>query len=257
MKTKIDLAQDYTATIMPDDYAENPFEAWDCQAPVAIFNLNALRVEDYGTGPDLQTLFDLLPSALFETPEGIAQVMDACQVTSAELAELLEEWGTSEAQAPDYQEAIRELLPEPPRCWGDAVQYFDAMEATARLAGLACHLTQSNGYSQGDCALVFSCALPEFLETSGIRPEHAAEVCEAACKLWGAWAWGDVYRVSNIYREDGTEVEDAHCGGYYGDDHAKSGLRDYCEEIVKFDLGERVKESARAHEAACRDIVTA
>lgn len=256
MNQTIDLAKGYTATVTPDYHAENPFEAWDCQAPVAIFNLSARRMEDYGTGPDLIGLYRLLPPALFETPEGIAQVMDACKVDKEELVELLEEWGTSEAQAPDYEDAIGELLMAPPYHWGEAVEYFDAMDATARLAGLACHLAQSNGYSQGDCALVFSCATPEFLETSGVLAEHAAEVCKGACDLWGAWAWGDVYHVSNICREDGTEVEDAHCGGYYGDDHAKSGLRDYCEEIVKFDLGERERERERAHEAACRGIVT-
>jgi hypothetical protein len=144
-----------------------------------------------------------------------------------------------------------------PSDWREWVDYFDTMQAVAAVAGIPYHLTRSNGYSQGDSALVFVAALPAWVEKVGAPADTLAEQCKDAADLWSAWAWGDVYGVADILRPDGTEALEGACWGFYGTDHKQSGLLDHCREAVKHDMAAQEREAARAHDAACRDIVTA
>jgi hypothetical protein len=156
-----------------------------------------------------------------------------------------------------FQNAIRELVTFlSPSGWSEWIEYFDAMEALAAVAGIPCHLTQSNGYSQGDSALVFTAALPSWVEEAGTAPEYQEAACKGAAKLWAAWAWGDVFGVARIISPDGDEVEDASCWGFYGD-HETSGLLDHCREVIELHRWEVEQEAAESHSAACRDIITA
>lgn len=252
------LPNGYTAEIHTDESPENPFKDWDCEPPIAVLNWERYhaKIENYGGDElNLPALLARIPAPLWESREGKRAILAALPFDMADLRDTMRDgWGGKL----DFSDAIHELADTlTPESWGEWNEYFDTMQAVAALAGIPCHLTQSNGYSQGDSALVFVAALPAWVEKVGARAEGLAEQCKAAADLWSAWAWGDVYGVAEILRPDGTEAPDGACWGYYGTDHEQSGLMDHCREAVKHDMAETEKEAARAFEAACRDIETA
>jgi hypothetical protein len=262
----IDLPNGYTAHIARDECAENPFEVWDCGPSITVFYDRSLAT--YGEEVDAVTLFDLIPAAQFQTCKGRREVLDALpDVTRRDYADALRGSYHSAAMADRSKEALRELLPERPQGWRSAGNYFDCMESLASLAGIPCFYGQSNGYCQGDSSLVFVTLTPAWREKVGnITTEHDAGNLQGAFDLYSAWAWGDVYGVASIHRpatldDDGDEVEgeeidDGSCWGFYGSNHDKSGLMEHCKSMVAYDLQWLAKESAAAHDAACRDVAT-
>jgi hypothetical protein len=254
----IELPNGYKAEIHTDEDAQNPFKEWDCEPPIAVLNWERYhaKLDNYGGDElNLSTLLALIPAPLWESREGKREILAALPFGMADLRDTMRDgWGGRL----DFSDAIHELTGTlTPSGWGEWVEYFDAMEAVAAVAGIPCHLTQSNGYSQGDSALVFVAALPAWVEKVGAPADTLAEQCKAAADLWSAWAWGDVYGVADILRPDGTEAPEGACWGFYGTDYKQSGLLEHCHEAVKHDMAEQEREAAEAQDAACRDIETA
>ena len=53
-------------------------------------------------------------------------------------------------------------------------------------------------------------------------------------ELFDCWVWGGVYYVESIKNPDGEDVgESVSVGEFYGGDHEKSGLVEYCLELCK------------------------
>ena len=251
----LNLAHGYKAEIHTDEDAQNPFKDWDCEPPIAVLNWERYhaKLENYkGDDLDLPALLSLIPADKWTSRAGKREILAALPFPMEELKEAIRNAG-------NFKDAITEELAYDlrPDDWSEWVEYFDAMRAIAAVAGIPCHLTQSNGHSQGDSALVFVAALPAWVEKVGAPAEGLAEQCENAADLWSAWAWGDVYGVADILRPDGTEAPEGACWGFYGADHKQSGLMDHCHEAVKHDMAAQEREAARAHDAACRDIETA
>lgn len=249
----IQLPHGYTAEICTDADAENPFEAWECEPPIAVLNWQRFgaRLENYG-GPELtlQTLLALVPDSTWESRQGKRKLRDALPFELADvLAEMIE--------TRSFRGALENLVDGlSPSGWREWVEYFDSMHRLAFVLGIPCHYTQSNGYSQGDSALVFVAALPSWVEKSGVEPKNQEAACKSAANLWSAWAWGDVFGVDAIRNVEGKEIDGVSCWGFYGTDHESSGLLDHCRDVVREDMRERARESAAAFEAACRDIST-
>ena len=236
----IQLPHGYTAEIYPDNSPENPFEAWDCEAPIAVLNWQRYhaKFENYkGAELNLSILLDHIPAEKWETREGKREILHALPFPMSDIRDEMLNMG-------NFRDAMSELVYDlKPYGWSEWIEYFDTMESLAAVAGIPCHLTQSNGYSQGDSALVFTAALPAWVERAGTAPEYQHQACKHAADLWSAWAWGDVWGVARIVSPDGYEVEDASCWGFYGD-HETSGLLDHCLEIVKIHRWETEQEAA-------------
>jgi hypothetical protein len=251
----IDLPHGYTAEIHIDEIPQNPFEDWDCEPPIATFTERRI---DYPKGQDaldIPAILAHIPASMWESREGKRAIMAALPFDMADLRDTMRDgWGGKLT----FEDAIRELVDTlTPDGWREAEEYFDAMKALCKLAGIACYSGTSNGYSQGNSALVFVAALPAWVEKVGAPAEHHAEQCKHAADLWSAWAWGDVYGVAEILRPDGTEAPHGSCWGFYGTDHEQSGLLEHCQNAVDCDIAAREREAARAFDAACRDIETA
>ncbi len=261
----IDLPHGYKAEIAIDESPENPFWAFDCDPPIAVyydrhFGHPCGRKEDSIT---LADLFDLLPESRFRSRAGRGAIADAAGVDLGEVE--TPEKGNRTPEA--WRWAIREALPETPGYYSSVSDYFDCMEAVAGLAGVPCYRGESRGYSQGDWAAVFVAATPAWAKEVGAPKESLARQCKGTFDLYTAWAWGDVYGVSEIIRPNGEEMADGSCWGFYGSDHEASGLMEHCRSIVEFDRKERAekarsrreylkRERREARDAACRDIAT-
>jgi len=73
------------------------------------------------------------------------------------------------------------------------------------------------------------------------RRSEARKRLESDAKLWGAWAWGDVYGFV-IESADGAELPGDcldSCFGFYGDDFAWSGLAEAAAESLSYIRKER------------------
>jgi hypothetical protein len=250
----LNLPHGYTATIATDDCPMNPFVEWDCEPPIAVFNLDRHRgnINNYkGDELNLETLLDCIPAETWQSRQGKRKILAALPFELSEIADVMK------YQRQNFRDSVWEIVREnSPSHWREACEYFDSMESIAAVAGIPCYNGQSNGYSQGHCALVFVAATPEWCERVGAPLETAATSCKAGFDLWAAWAWGDVFGVAEITRPDGEETGES-CWGFYGQDHEQSGLLDFCRETVESDIAYLARESAAAHDAACRDIETA
>jgi hypothetical protein len=118
-------------------------------------------------------------------------------------------------------------------------------EALLTWGGIACHQTQSTGYCQGDSTLLLAIATPEWIAKVGAPADSLQGQLEGACDLYGAWAWGDVYGVSEIRApgededdDNGEEIEGASCWGFYGRDHEKSGLMEHSRSVIDYRINE-------------------
>jgi hypothetical protein len=92
----------------------------------------------------------------------------------------------------------------------------------------------SRGYSQGDASWVFICWTPEFEEVTGLSYNKVTESdMESTFKLYGYWAWGDVYGFELIEQTTCPHCNETHekeidsCWGFYGTDHFENGLVDH------------------------------
>lgn len=95
------------------------------------------------------------------------------------------------------------------------------------------------GYRQGDYADLLIVATPEAIEEFGCTDPVTVEDLQSQAKLYGAWAWGDVYGyiVERVFvdPEDDevyvTEELDS-CWGFYGSDFDWSGLEEAAMSAV-------------------------
>lgn len=265
------LACGYTATIATDECPSNPFEDFDCEPPMAVYyGSHYGHPARKGTAVNLTDLFDLVPDDAFSFPHKRESIVKAFGRTLEELHSELENRGIetpADANPEDWKDVLWEMIPAEPGRYDREDDYFDAMEILAGLANVPCFRGTSRGHSQGDYAEVFLAALPAWIQETGIAAENIPASLKCSFDLYTAWAWGDVYGVSEIIRPDGTEIEDGSCWGFYGSHHEASGLMEHCNSAVTWDRSRRLEEirksrafkraeKAAAFEAACRDIAT-
>jgi hypothetical protein len=244
----------YKIEVAQDEYAENPFKAWDCEPPLLAFYGD--RHGDLSTYQDapatIGEVIRLMPAACFQRGQRVALIKALLNCTLKEFAEVVREYG-------DVQSAFIQLAGEQvgtvPEGWRSAIEWFDMAKSLLNWAGIPCLNTQSNGYCQGDSTLLLVILTPDWVKTVGASPEHNASNLQGAADLYSAWAWGDVYGVSTIHTpsesedEQGEEIEDGSCWGFYGQDHEKSGLMDHARNAIDWHI--KNKAQAALNEPAC------
>lgn len=224
----------YTVTIETEYCPENPFEAWDCEPPLlACYD----RPTAYNGAPEtVADVLDLLPASAWD------------RANRAKLAEhlptTLKEWAEERRTSHDARGAYTRLCEYH---YGERLSDSDGMgwaAGTLNAHGIPALSTVSRGYSQGDATPLLVIATPEWVEMVG-APDPAAQL-QSAADLYGAWAWGDVYGVSEITDPDGDPLADCSCGGFYGSDHEASGLLDFARESINIDKAEKARQAEEA-----------
>jgi hypothetical protein len=126
----------------------------------------------------------------------------------------------------------------------DANDRMEALAAIYKLLSIPYWCGQVNGYSQGDWAELLIVAVPESQKLhwgEAVRsPDEIAADLQGQADLYRAWAFGDCYGyVLEIATpaDDGDDEPDWEeidsCWGYYGSDHAESGLEDAALESAR------------------------
>jgi len=238
----------YSVRVYPDECPSNPFEDWDCNPPLLTYSHS---LKSYGEFPDIQEIISTAPKSTWDRGNRL-KVIKGLNCSLKDFADNRKYYGSSVEE--EVGDQLSKQSPKP-GSWSSATDYFEALEYALKLAGIPYHSMQSNGYSQGDSALVIAVATKEWIEKVGCSEEHWESACESACKLYGYWAWGDCYGISEILDPDGDEVPDSSCWGFYGP-HEESGLLDAAKDSIRCDEEAKAKESIESFIAACGDIAT-
>lgn len=244
----------YKITVAQDEFAENPFEQGYCEPPLLTYYGGWHGYfKAYGEVDCLSDIIRLMPDSCFQKGNRVALFKEFLSdgSTLREFVELANDCG-------DYRGAFIQALEwkfdKQPSGWRSAMEWFDTAEALLKWAGIPCYYGQSNGYCQGDSALVLAIATPAWVELVGAPAESLEAQCKSAVDLYGAWAWGDVYGVLEIHapgddETEGEELEDGSCWGFYGRDHEASGLMDHARSIIDSHIADM--EDAALNEPAC------
>lgn len=247
MKTDSIQYRDCTIQIHIDQSPENPFEMWDCEPPIVTFYDRSVKA--YGDAPEtMRDVLRLLPSSFWQRGERVKMVREFLTISLADFVrDYLREWGNFQDA---FQRALEDEMGETPHGWRSAQQWFEMAESFLKRAGIPCLYEQSNGYSQGDSSLCLVVLTPEWFKKTGANSEHAEAICKDAFDLYSAWAWGDVYGYT-CEDENGDEIDEASCWGFYGSDHEQSGLLESARERIECHLATRDKETAHLESALC------
>jgi len=220
----------YTIEITRDEFAENPFEAWDCEPALIV---------DYGER--ITTYGDIEVEAPEFTREELKKhartILDAIGYKSYMQLVSLETYNYASA-VDCINDAIHEVVDGM-----STADQFRALEALYNLKqGYVAWYNVSKGYCQGDHADVLVIATPEWIDRVGayslLHGEPSA--LQSSVDLYSAWVWGDVYGYM-VTDNEGEEI--AACCGYYGADHEKSGLI----EAAHAEIDAHIAHKRRAH----------
>jgi hypothetical protein len=238
-----------------DECASNPFTDWDCEPPTLVVSGRHNSLTDY-SGGELESPLDLISDGKLRLSrywKAAAQALDLCpSAFRAECAEEARDYSCSLVTV--VREKLQEALSDarPSYYSGNASDYLSALESLWELAGCAALHWSSQGYSQGHYAQGLSVATPAWVKKVGAPIESHARQLEGARKLWGAWAWGDVYAfvIANI---EGDILDS--CAGFYGNCHKESGLAEAAQEAADWILANAKARRAEAVKAAIRNRI--
>lgn len=226
-------ANGFIVRAVRDESPENPWDAWDGQPPLIVYNDRNL--EELGDVPN--PLSDMSDSFIARNWRALCKIFDQSPDSAQE-------------RKADYgffriADAKRELLDEwlddirPGRYSGHAGDYMTALGELCELRGWPSLSTSSHGYSQGDYAellLIFSPAYAKEIGRAWPRSAkakaEARKSLEADAKLWGAWAWGNVYGFAIESADSDGDCLDS-CFGFYGDPD-ESGLAEAAAESLSY-----------------------
>ena len=208
----------------------NPFEDWDYEFPIMVHNSSYDK--DYSKGEIHSYLGDYL--TLNQIKRNQKKILGLFEPYYS-LSDFNLDYPLGEYTGDDRAEILQEKLQE----WQS--ESVENLIAFCEVFDIMHYNGITRGYSQGDYAEVFVCPTPEYFKRVGTNPKDVKESWfEDTVKLYGHWAWGDVFWY-NI-----EEVNDS-CGGFYGDDFESNGLLEYARNAIDCHI-EAEKEKERKEE---------
>lgn len=214
------MSTKYRIKIWQDEFAECPFESWDCE-PDLMYESGRNNVRDFSDG-NIVEFIKHTPS----NGQIIKHQKQLCEILDIDHEYLCERELTKDEKADEIRWEITTSL---------SVNQLVLLCELFKIP----HLNHSStGYSQGDWADVLIVLTDDFYEKTGCDKRNASKILEGTAKLFDAWAWGDVYgftvekavEMVRLTREDfnngkfeevldDLEWEDSDsCGGFYGED---------------------------------------
>lgn len=234
-----------------DDDARNPWEDMDGLAPLMSYTDRTLT--ENGDWPDI--IAAMSDSFIARNWRELCNIAGMAPDDAKRHKDDGTYFRIADAKRDLLDDWLREL--KPGKYGGAAGEYMRAMESLFSLKGWPVIRTTSSGYCQGDYAELLLAWTPDFAEVIGRDMPRSAKQrkaveseLESEAKLWGAWAWGDVY--GYVIKTESGEVGDS-CWGFYGTDFDESGLSeaaastiDYMRQNRKERRTARLKELIRA-----------
>lgn len=219
--------------IVQDEDPENPFEAWDCEPPLAVYSCDYGSITEYAmqygnvNNPPILTREQILANKTL--------IFDLFAVKSWFSLRSIREY-TDVDFADVLNNELTDIL-----CGMNDSDRLDTLCDLYNAAGIPAICEDVRGSSQGDWAKVLAVATPEFQKACGNGPGFDwHKSLKQSIQLFEDWAFGNVYGYS-------IDDLDASCFGYYGDpetsgllDDAKSAIDNHIESERREHL-DRVK----------------
>lgn len=223
-----------TIRAVRDESPSNPFEDRDSEPPLAFYSDRSIS----GDSSIFDPLGDASDAWISRNWRKLAKAIGLDE--SAHDKEAREGGGNlSDTRRELFNDHLDRGIP-------NVSDRFEAIANVWTLRGVEALTADSRGYSQGDWATLLIVATPEWAANVGAPRESHAKQLAYAAKLWGYWAWGDVYGYV-IDLPDGDS-----CWGFYGSDFTESGLEEAACNAVDRALAnqmrrkvERLKELIR------------
>lgn len=256
-----DRGSEEIATVRPgiriravrDDCAQNPFTDGDCNWPIVVRSgeRHGDRFTTYDTGVQSRG-FNFDPLRGFNDAQLRHWQIHIAKAFNSTVRDLIDTYGNSDDALPEGRVAchdadvLRDVFAQAWDDWSDSDR-FDLAVELYQMIDIVALAGQTTGYSQGDWAEVLVIAHPDHIKRFGCATPPTAADLQGTIDLYGAWAWGDVYGyivehwvpAEDSEPEDfdpefdeGEWVDDGSCWGYYGADHAASGLEESALECV-------------------------
>lgn len=242
----------FTVRIEREDYPSNPFSDWDCEPDLAVLSFGyggSSDITEHGAGAPLNPFRYVTDSLLRRHMRAIAAAVD---IDPADLdKEARDNAGRGDCLTSHKRDILVGAF--------DDLGNSDRLEAAAAIfnaIGIEALCTSSRGYCQRDYAELLVVATPEWAKDVGAPRDTHARQLEAAAKLYGYWAWGDVYFYT-IESPEGEHVDS--CSGFYTDDpagagFAESGMAEHVIPALESAIAARRAAIAAEMEAARPDM---
>jgi len=255
----------YRIRAVHDDHPENPFKMWNGHWPMLVRHRRAITTYDKVTGPSPEDVLNRFTDGqLVHDQKAIAAAIGSENLDDVRyhMGDVQLEDGDPPKWITDA-DVLRDWFFDSAHNISDS-EKFDVWEKLYDLLGIPCLNTSSHGHCQGDYAELLIVATPEAQAELRSQPEGMsdeewkaalAEDMDSQAKLYGYWAWGDVYGfvVEKLVRPDTCtqcdttlssidgdecpqciadiepeweEIPGGSCWGYYGADHHESGLEE-------------------------------
>lgn len=267
----------YAINVMFDESPANPFTDWDCEPPILVLRSSGIGRYDFDSYGVPEECPDLNEKVVHEHWRAI--LLDATEYPPTWRG--LMQFARDNA---DRWHPLVDALAETMQEYVDDLGVFDKMEALVEVYGWLgepAYTAATCGYSQGDYAEVLVVPTREWCKKMGVDPRGwAGKDFQEVVKLYGAWAWGDVYgyAITRIDEED-EDVEPCDyvegvpvfrfdygkhpqgeyldsCWGFYGSDDEASGLYECAVNVVRCLQVADAKEAAERAEWEARDVQT-
>ncbi len=203
----------YTLKIYQDTGAENPWNAWDCQAP--LFTEWSREYNEWQYNLNVSMLIDLLPKSKLN--KNILKLFWLDDTENYPIMRI-----DYKSKADFVSDSLREHVENT----------VENIEALANILKLPTYSWTSRGSCQWDCINCVLVMTPAWIKEVGIDTRDSQKMIEDLkneSKTFDSWAWWNVYLYSLIeniplYHEDktiSTETEENiidSCSWFYGDD---------------------------------------
>lgn len=244
----------FTIKAVNDESPENPFDSWDCEPPTLVWSGRRDGMSDYSDGALDNPLAEMTTAQVSRHWRAICDALnwkesdhesDVREAFKGEQHNARKGYQSAPVMGEVRRACFANALDDarPSRYGGSGTDYLQALATLWNLAGVTAETWSSHGYSQGDWAEGLSVATPDWAKATGAPKASHAGQCKAAGKLWGAWAWGDVYGfviVAPSPDSDDDEGDDLDsCWGYYGTDFQASGLEESARDSVDSEIQSR------------------
>lgn len=213
----------YTINIKQDTYPENPFNDWDYEPPLAVYSDRWIT--------EYATQYGNVNSVPYLTREQIqanlAEILDILDLSSPFALREYDNLCLVDSINDQLANTIDNL---------DHSERLDALCSLYNAAGIPAVCSSVRGYCQGDYVEVLAVATPEFQKACGNGADYDwIGSLEQSVKLFGYWAFGDVYG----YTID--ELDDS-CWGYYGDYPEYGGAIQAAKSAIDWHIENEQKE---------------
>lgn len=226
-----------------DSDAGNPWESFDNEPPLIVYHDRSIDWH----GGDIEPLADVSDSWIARHWRQLCDIFGAPPEIAREHKEDNGYFRLSDARSDLLDEWLSDVKPS--RFSGPIGEYMRIMKALCELRGWPSVEVTSRGYSQGDYAELLLVFTPDYAAKIGAAwprsakaKAKAANLLEAAGKLWTAWAWGDVYGYV-IESAEGDCLDSV--WGFYGSDFEWSGLSEAAAESLAHIRQERRERRAK------------